>query len=84
MVNTISTFLSDNFELTRGRVNYEGKGKTTREEFRFTSVPLYLWDNVQCKFEQQPIGSALLALHSTVRQLSKRPAVYGYFYSTHR
>lgn len=39
MANTISTFLSDNFKLTRGRVNYEGKGKKTREEFRFTSVP---------------------------------------------
>ena len=40
MVNTISTLVSDNFELTRGRVNYEGKRKKTREErFRFTLVP---------------------------------------------
>ena len=27
MVNTISTLVSDNFELTRGRVNYEATGK---------------------------------------------------------
>ena len=33
MVNTISTFVSDNFELTQGRVNYEAKGKKAREEF---------------------------------------------------
>ena len=40
MVNTISTLVSDNFELTRGRVNYEVTGKKkTREEFRFSTVP---------------------------------------------
>ena len=42
MVNTVSTLVSDNFELTRGRVNYESKAKKkkkTREEFRFTLVP---------------------------------------------
>ena len=27
MVNTVSTLVSDNFELTRGRVNYEATGK---------------------------------------------------------
>ena len=40
MVNTISTLVSDNFELTRGRVNYEATGKKkTLKEFRFSSVP---------------------------------------------
>ena len=39
MVKTISTLVSDNFELTRGQLNYEGKGKKAREELRFTSVP---------------------------------------------
>ena len=38
MVNTIGKLVSDIFELTGGRINYEGKGKT-REEFRFSSVP---------------------------------------------
>ena len=37
MVNTIGKLVSDIFELTGGRINYEGKGKT-REEFRFSSV----------------------------------------------
>ena len=39
MVKTISTLVNDSFELTRGQLNYEGKGKKTREELRFTSIP---------------------------------------------
>ena len=79
MVKTISTLASDNFELTRGRLNYEGKGKKHEKSLGLPQYLLYLWRNVHCKFEQQPIGSALLALHPTVRQLSKLPAVYCHF-----
>ena len=79
MAKTISTLVSDNFELTRGRLNYEGKGEKHEKSLGLPQYLLYLWHNVHCKFEQQPISSALLALHPTVRQLSKLPAVYCHF-----
>ena len=62
MVKTISTLVSDSFELTRGQLNYEGKGKKHEKSLGLPQYLLYLWHNVHCKFEQQPIGSALLAL----------------------
>ena len=82
-VITISTLVSDNSELTRDRVNYEAKGKKLETGSGFPQYFLYLWHNFQCKFTPQPIGSALLALPPTERQVSKLPAVYCHFYSTH-
>ena len=62
MVNTISTLVNNNFELTRGRVNYEAKGKKFEKSSGFPQYILCLWHNFQSKFALQPIGSALLAL----------------------
>ena len=60
MVNTIKH--------TRGRVNYEAKGKKLEKSSGFPHYLLYLGHNFQGKFAPQPIGSALLTLSPTGRQ----------------
>ena len=43
------------------------KEKKLEKSSGFPQYLLYLWQNFQCKFAPQPIGSALLALPLTVR-----------------